>query len=311
MSAPQDSGPDLVIAGAARSGTSFLASMLGQHPQVDACAVKEPNYFSREHDRGQEWYDGLFTRRQQGLLRLDASMSYTFAHYPDALDLLAHASPDAFVVYAVRHPVARLLSHMQLHRDYFRNEAAQSLSEALKSSDVYAGASEYGQWLTRLEKFFGPDRLLVVPFPVVTGRRDELVRVLSSATGLSSEPLLNAAETASRHRNQVVEFKGRGVLLGRRLVRRWGFYPGVRSALGPERLRKVRDWTTRPVETESLVEALASCDEEQHDRLEELYSSARAAVVASLHGQDSRLGLSWTEAWAQECPGPGTRGVDW
>lgn len=311
MSAPYGVGPDLVIAGAARSGTSFLASMLSQHPQVDACAVKEPNYFSREFARGPEWYDGLFRRRQHGLLRLDASMSYTFAHYPDALDLLADAAPDAFVVYAVRHPVARLLSHLQLHRDYFRNEVALSLGEALESSGVYAAASDYGGWLLRLEKLFGPDRLLVVPFPVVTGRHDELVRVLSSATGLSSEPLLNAAETASRHRNQVVEFKGRGVLVGRHLVRRWGFYPAVRRVLGPERLRRVRDWTTRPVETESLVAALESCGDEQHDRLEDLYSSARTAVATYLTGQDTRLGLSWTQAWAQECPGPGARGVDW
>lgn len=311
MSAPQGLGPDLVVAGAARSGTSFLASMLGQHPQVDACAVKEPNYFSREHDRGPGWYDGLFTQRRPGLLRLDASMSYTFAHFPDALDLLARAAPDAFVVYAVRHPVARLLSHMQLHRDYFRNESAPSLGEALRSSDVYAGASDYGHWLPRLEELFGPDRLLVVPFPVVTGRRDELVTVLASATGLSAGPLLDAAGTAGRHRNQVVELKGRGVLLARRLVRRSGFYPAVRRALGPERLRTVREWTTRPVETESLAEALESCDAEQHERLAQLYSSARAAVGTCLDGQDARLGLSWTEVWAQECPGPGARGVDW
>ncbi len=310
MSAPQGPGPDLVIAGAARSGTSFLASMLGQHPQVDPCAVKEPNYFSREHARGPDWYDGLFARREEGLLRLDASMSYTFSHFPDALDRLAAAAPDAYVVYAVRHPVARLLSHMQLHRDYFRNEPARTLGEALRSSEVYAGASDYADWLPRLEKLFGPDRLLVVPFPVVTGRREELVTTVAAATGLTAGPLLDGAETAGRHRNQVVEVKGQGVLHARRLVRRWGFYPALRRALGPERLRKVRDWSTRPVDTESLAVALETCDAEQHHQLEELYSSARAAVTSTLRSQDERLGLSWGEAWATECPDPGVRGVD-
>lgn len=310
MSAPQGPGPDLVIAGAARSGTSFMASMLGQHPQVDPCAVKEPNYFSREHARGPDWYDGLFSGRQEGLLRLDASMSYTFSHFPDALDRLAAAAPDAYVVYAVRHPVARLLSHMQLHRDYFRNESARTLGEALRSSQVYAGASDYAAWLPRLEQLFGPDRLLVVPFPVVTGRREELVTTLATATGLSAEPLLDGAETAGRHRNQVVEVKARGVLYARRLVRRWGFYPALRRALGPERLRRVRDWSTRPVDTESLVEALESCDLEQHHQLEELYATAHAAVTSTLRSQDERLGLSWGEVWSTECPDPGVRGID-
>ncbi|GAA0987513.1 hypothetical protein ENKNEFLB_00781 [Nocardioides aquaticus] len=311
MSAAVEVGPDLVIAGAARSGTSFLASVLGQHPQVDPCAVKEPNYFSREHDRGPGWYDGLFTPRRPGKMRLDASMSYTYAHFPDALDHLADAAPDAFVVYAVRHPVARLVSHMQLHRDYFRNESARTLGEALRSTDIYAGASDYAHWLPRLEKHFGPDRLLVVPFPVVTKRLDELLPVLSAATGLATEPFTDAGETAGRHRNQVVEVKSSGILAGRRLVRRWGLYPALRRTLGPERLRKVRDWSTRPVETESVTTALATCDDEQHGRLEELYASARLAAATSLRAQDVRLGLSWAEAWEQECPAPGVRGTDW
>ena len=311
MSTPVGPGPDLVIAGAARSGTSFLASMIGQHPQVDACAVKEPNYFSREHDRGPEWYDGLFTERRPGVMRLDASMSYTFAHFPDALPRLAGAAPDALVVYALRHPVARLLSHFQLHRDYFRTDSSQTLGEALRGEEVYTGASAYDQWLPRLEELFGVDRVLLVPFSVVTGERAALVDALSSALGLTPGPLHDAAEVAGRHRNQVVEVKGQGILAGRRLMRRSGLYPTVRRLLGPDRLRKVREWSTRPVQTESLGEALATCDDAQHEQLQALYASAQEAAAEHLARQDTRRGLSWARAWGQESPAPGTLGVDW
>jgi hypothetical protein len=304
-------GPDLVIAGSARSGTSFLASVLGTHPRIDPCTVKEPNYFSREFARSTDWYDGLFRARQPDLLRLDASMSYTFTHFPHALDRLAETSPDAYVVYAVRHPVTRLLSHVQLHRDYFRSETARTLGSALLSSSVYAGASAYATWLPRLEDRFGTDRLLVVPFPVVTGRLDELLDVVCTAVGLAPEPLHQHRDSTGRHRNQVVEFKGRGVLLGRRAMRRSGLYPAVRRALGPDRLRRLRTWVTRPVETESLVEALATCEEEQHEQLAALHASAGAAVADFLVGQDARLGLAWTDDWLDECPLPGARGVDW
>lgn len=311
MTGTSGRGPDLVIAGAARSGTSFLASVLGSHPQVDPCSVKEPNYFSREFARGSQWYERLFRARQQGVVRLDASMSYTFPHFPEALDRLVEASPDVYVVYAVRHPVARLLSHVQLHRDYFRNEPARTLGAALTSSPVYAGASDYAAWLPRLEKRFGPDRLLVVPFPVVTGRLDELLDVACPAVGLPPEPLHRAGESASRHRNQVVEFKGRGVLLSRRVVRRSGLYPAVRRALGADRLRQLRSWTTRPVPTESLAEALATCGSEQRQQLAALHASAGTAVRDFLSSQDARLGLAWADQWRLECPLPGSSGVDW
>ena len=47
-------GPDLVIAGAARSGTSFLAAQFENHPEIDPGKVKEPNYYSRNLGRGSE-----------------------------------------------------------------------------------------------------------------------------------------------------------------------------------------------------------------------------------------------------------------
>jgi hypothetical protein len=311
MSARVGGGPDIVIAAAARSGTSFLASTLGAHPQVDACAVKEPNYFSREFERGAAWYDALFPARREGRLRLDASMSYTFPHFPDALDRLAEASPDAVVLYLVRHPVARMLSHFQLHRDYFRNEPATTLGAAVDRGSVYAGTSDYAEWLRRLDKLFGPDRLLVVPFGAVTGHLDEVLDVVADRAGLEREPLDAAAETARAHRNDVVALRGRGVLVGRRLVRRSGLYPAIRRGLGPDRLRQVRSWVTRPVETESLAGALATCRVEQRVMLAERYASAAGAVADHLAGQDVRLGLDWSAVWGRECPLPGRCGSDW
>lgn len=314
MAAGDGVGPDIVIAGSARSGTTFLASVLSGHPDVDACAVKEPNYFSREIERGPEWYDGLYRPRRAGLKRLDASMSYTFAHFPDAVDRLADTAPDAYVVYGVRHPVARLLSHFQLHRDYFQNDSAHTLGDTLVRPTVYSGASDYASWLPLLEKRFGPDRLLVVPFPVLTDRLGEVLDAVCAGSGLDRAPFDSvdaAGDQAQRHRNQVVELRGRGVLVGRRLVRRAGFYPAVRRALGPDRLRRVRAWTTRPVEREDLAEALATCTSEQHAQLGDLYTSAVEAVAGHLERQDVHLGLSWSADWRRECPRPGAQGVDW
>ena len=187
-------GPDVVIAGSARSGTSFLASWLSAHPSVDPGAVKEPNFFSRELNRGVDWYDGLYEPRRPDLLRLDASMSYTFKHFPEALRDLAAESPRAVIIYAVRHPIRRLLSHYQLHRDYFGNDPAPTLGGALVPSGryagVYTGASDYAYWLPRLAEVVEPANLIIVPFPVVTGSREQLAEVLGAATGLDVGPLL-------------------------------------------------------------------------------------------------------------------------
>src|SRR5690348_12928232 len=93
--------PDLVIVGAARSGTSFLGATLARHPAIDGGKVKEPNYFSSRWDEGADWYDRLYQARSAGTKRLDASVSYTYPQHPRALERIRDVAPGVQVVYTV------------------------------------------------------------------------------------------------------------------------------------------------------------------------------------------------------------------
>ncbi|MGH3346431.1 MAG: sulfotransferase family protein [Nocardioides sp.] len=300
MTGPASIGPDVVVAGAARSGTSFLSALLATHPGIDAGAVKESNYFSREYDRGPRWYDGLYDARRPGLLRLDGSMSYTFAHFPEAIPRLA-ADARPVVVYAIRHPIARLVSHFQLHRDYFTNEPAATLGEALTFSDVYSGASDYGRWWQALTEHLPAERLLLVPFPVLKADARLVAGLVCEAAGLDPD-LIGEPEDATAHRNAVVAYRHPLVRVARRSVRRAGLYPWLRRTAGSERIRKVRSLLTRPVPAEQLDDALSTCSSEQLERLQLLYDDARLAMHSAVAEQDRWRGLQWAQAWDEECP---------
>jgi hypothetical protein len=294
-------GPDVVVAGAARSGTSFLSALLATHPGIDPGAVKESNYFSREYDRGPAWYDGLYSDRRPGLLRLDGSMSYTFAHFPDAIPRLAADAGDAVVVYAIRHPITRLVSHYQLHRDYFTNEPAQTLGEALTFSDVYSGASDYGRWWRSLTEHLAPERLLLVPFPVLKDDARAVAGLVCEAAGIDPAQL-GEPDDAEAHRNAVVAYRHPLVRIARRSVRRAGLYPWLRRTAGSERIRRLRSTLTRPVAAEKVDDALATCSTDQLEQLQRLYDDARLAMRDALVDQDRRRGLQWADAWDLECP---------
>jgi Sulfotransferase domain len=302
MGSPTPRGPDIVIAGAARCGTSYLAAILGAHPGIDPGAVKEPNFFSREHDRGPGWYDDLYEPRREGLLRLDGSMSYTFPHFPDALPRLAAASPGALVLYSVRDPLARTLSHYQLHRDYFGIEAAETFGEGLASNPVYIGTSEYDHWLSLLYEYFPAEQVLVVPFDVVTRHSRVVADRVCEAVGLPALPDEVAVE-ADAHRNEVVEFRHGAVKWGRRLAKRSGAYPWIRRTVGTDRLRRLRARMTRKVTAEGMDEALASCGLAQLNQLSAMHRASRAATAVALRAQDARLGVTWADTWERSCPG--------
>lgn len=298
MPQPSGVGPDLVLAGAARSGTSLLAARLGEFPQIDAGSVKEPNFFSREMQRGSAWYDGLYAPRKAGLLRLDASASYTYPQYPQALGQLNRAAPQSFVVYLVRDPLPRLVSHYLFYRHYFNNEQHPDLAGALRDRPLYAGASDYSTWVPRLRETFGEDRLLVVPFQALTASTHAVAVTVCRLLGIS-EPhdLPQTAAGAQRYQNSVVEFR---LDVARRMtsaVRRSSVYPQLRSRLGPHQLRRIRSVLTRRPDLPSTAEVLAQATAEQRQELHRLEVRARAAVAEFLADQDRRLDLQWTPLW--------------
>jgi hypothetical protein len=288
---PSGIGPQLAIVGAARGGTSSLASQLTVHPRIDGGKVKEPNYFSRAFDRGPQWYDGLYRPASPGLLRLDASVSYTSPLYPEALSRLRGAAPDVFVVYSVRDPVQRAVSHYLYRHTYFQIEPAPDFGSALRASTYYVDGSDYAHWLGQLGDTFPTAQLLVVPFEVLTGSGHEVAALICRCMGL--EPPPTAEDKASRHRNDVVEFRTATARRTASVLRQSALYPRLRSAFGASRVRAVRGLFTRRPSLPSTAEALASCDAGQLAELRALRERSTNAVDAFLRDQDRRLGLSW------------------
>ncbi len=278
----------------------MLAAQLGRHPQIDPGSVKEPNYFSREYDRGQQWYGGLFSDRAPQLLRLDASASYTYPYYPQALERLATASPHAFVVYLVRDPIERAVSHYLFYRYYFGKESAPDFGSALRESSYYTDVSDYARWVPLLLNAFPDDRVLVVPFEALTSSSHSVAAAVCRQLQLPPPPL--DGKQPSGHQNNVVEFRTESARRATRAVRRSRFYPGVRAAVGAERMRSIRSVLTRRPNMPTNEEALASCDQGQLAHLRALDARARSVVLDRLVSQDERLTFGWTSHWAAERP---------
>ena len=291
MVARSSLGPDVVIAGAARSGTSALAAQLSEHPGIDPGKVKEPNYFSRHLDRGERWYESNFASRSDGMLRLDASTSYTSPLYPQALQHLAATSPGAYVIFSVRQPTERALSHYLLRRHYFSIDDAPTFGAALHGSSLYVDHSDYSHWLPLLSDMFGSDRLLVVPFELVTAQPRQATEEICRRLGL--EPPPDAAKEAERHRNSVVEYRNERVRRMASTFRRSRAYPAVRSLVGAGQLRKARGLVTRAPSLPTTDESMQSCSPEQLAELQALDERAGEATRRYLEAQDARLELRW------------------
>jgi hypothetical protein len=102
---------NLVIPGAAKSGTSSLHNYLGAHPMIAMSSRKEPHHFCRDaqYSKGAAAHNELFERKPDAQYFGESSTGYL--PWPPAAARIARDldSPKAIIV--LRHPVARCFSH--------------------------------------------------------------------------------------------------------------------------------------------------------------------------------------------------------
>lgn len=106
--------PHFIVIGAMKAATSTLYAQLAGQPGIFMATPKEPNFFSDPERwmRGIDWYRGLFAEAAPDDICGEASTHYTkLPTLPDAVPRLHATLPGARLVYVMRHPIDRLVSH--------------------------------------------------------------------------------------------------------------------------------------------------------------------------------------------------------
>lgn len=104
--------PNLIIVGGLKCGTTSIHHYLGLHPEIQMSKPKELNFFARElnWDLGLDWYASRFDSRFA--VRGESSPHYTNLPRFEGVAERIHAHcPEAKLIYMVRDPVKRILSH--------------------------------------------------------------------------------------------------------------------------------------------------------------------------------------------------------
>jgi Sulfotransferase domain len=156
--------PNLIVIGAAKCGTTSLHAYLDEHPEIAMSREKELHFFvdRKNWDRGLEWYKAQFDASAP--VRGESSPGYSaYPLYEGVAARMAQTIPDAKLVYLVRDPVERVVSHYT-HRTVNWPEMG-SLEEALADPHVRDWLVTPSRYWLQLEQYlehFPPEQILVV-----------------------------------------------------------------------------------------------------------------------------------------------------
>ena len=100
--------PDFLGIGAQKAGTTYLYSLLSEHPQVFLSSPKELHFFSLHYQKGLAWYQDQFKFAATDKCCGEITPYYMF--HPLASKRIRKHLPNVKLIVLLRDPVERALS---------------------------------------------------------------------------------------------------------------------------------------------------------------------------------------------------------
>ncbi len=222
MTTTRREGPDFLVVGAQRAGTTWLHRVLRQHPALWLPPVKELHYFDKPeitrtilnaHERrriglkrlvrldpwqlrfwlgrrNDRWYASLFAdARARGLVPGEITPAYATLPEP-TLRRIRDLNPDLRLVYILRDPVDRAWSAVHNAAKKGDPSAAHVETAIARAREPGVVArSAYADTIERLEAVFGAERLRCCFFEDLRDRPAALTAELLRFLGVEPIPL--------------------------------------------------------------------------------------------------------------------------
>lgn len=163
--------PRLFHIGMPKSGSSFLYTLLKQHPRICLGKVQKINFYGHNFIRGREWYRDLFDFNGSDCVPVDTSPKL-FLHGAEAARRIKQAVSEPKFLLIVRNPIKYVYSHYRMHfnngfflkksGDLFRKNP--SFNEIIEKFPQYLERGKYFENFRIWLKYHDLSRFQVVVF---------------------------------------------------------------------------------------------------------------------------------------------------
>lgn len=248
--------PDFLIIGAMKCGTTTLQVQLALQDGVFMTTPKEPNFFSDDavHARGRAWYEGLFDPAPEGALKGEASTHYTkLPTYPKTLERMQALLPAPKLVYMIRNPVARAVSHY-LH-EWTQGVMGDDAAEAFRRHPEIVAYGCYGMQIAPYVAAYGAERIFLTSLEQIEADPDGEFDRIARFLGLPGQPRwIHDLPPQNVSRERIRRLPLHGLLVDNPVA------TALRRSLVPKALRRrirearsVKERPTIPPETEAAM----------------------------------------------------------
>lgn len=178
--------PNLIIIGGLKCGTTSIHHYLGLHPEIQMSKPKELNFFVEEMnwDLGLNWYASRFDDRLK--VRGESSPHYTnLPRFEGVAEKIRQNCPDARLIYMVRDPIKRILSHW-VHATGAGYETREFIPTLEKPDTQYINRSKYWMQLQPYLERFPSEQVTIITQEELHTEREETMRKAFAFAGVDA-----------------------------------------------------------------------------------------------------------------------------
>lgn len=280
--------PDFVIVGAMKCGTSTLAAQMGLQDGIFMTSPKEPNFFSDDDvfARGMGWYSSLFDGAAPGDIKGEASTHYTkLPTYPRTLERMADVLVAPRIVYIIRNPIQRAVSHYM--HEWSLGRMSAGIGAELQAHPEMVDYGRYGMQISPFVTRFGRDNVHLTSLECLKRDPEGTLSDVCRFVGFTSRPVWHpeaAEQNVSAERFRRLPFQG--LLVDNPVA------TALRRALVPkglrERIRKSRSVGPKPEIPEDIRQRMIERFLDDRTLLAEMFPGNPALENAYVFSRSDR-----------------------
>ncbi len=267
--------PTFIVIGGMKCGTSALYKYLSQQKGVYLPSKKNIEYFCDENWlKSRNWYESFFPMGENNATVI-GEISTEYAKFPKRCNIpkrIAEVVPDIRLIYLVRHPVKRMISHY-IHSVGNLSES-RPIELALRPNvqNHYVNFSCYYMQLEQYFPYFSRDKIKIIKSECLLERPQETIEKIFDFVGADGVLPVENQIVHSRKEKRSWNKIGRVIRRSPELFNLFTYYkkkvPSIISEL-------MMDAVSRPINIEKLpTELHSSILEYIKDDVNKLYSFA-------------------------------------
>ncbi|MGB0757582.1 MAG: sulfotransferase family protein [Patescibacteria group bacterium] len=202
--------------GAARSGTTWLAKCLDEHPSICVSRPKEVNFFnetypfyrqedSTNYPRGLSWYEKHFNHCSKDSLKGEFSVIYLADE--QAPRRIKETYPECKIIICLRNPIDKVLSHIALKKSHTFQIIGNSPDEIISNHPELIKNGLYSEHIKRYIDVFGKSSVHIILFDDIKNHPDLVFKKVVDFIGapvVDTVPSLNKTINASKTKQGII-----------------------------------------------------------------------------------------------------------